>query len=51
VLFKLFHIYIVEGIKESLLEDSLQKVKYYSHFSMYTLIYLAKRGESMYKDN
>jgi hypothetical protein len=27
VLFKLFHIFIVEGIKESLVEDSLQKGK------------------------
>jgi hypothetical protein len=27
VLFKLFHIVIVEGMKESLVEDSLQKVK------------------------
>jgi hypothetical protein len=52
VLFKLFHIFIVEGIKESLVEDSLQKGKTISFpfLNGYTDV-LCVVGESMYKDN
>ena len=40
VLFKLFHIFIMEGIKESLDEDSLQGGKITSfHFSTLTFYY------------
>jgi hypothetical protein len=52
VLFKLFHIFIVEGIKESLVEDSLQKGKTISFpfLNGYTDVHCVV-GESMYKDN
>jgi hypothetical protein len=55
LIFKLFHIYIVEGIKESLAEDSLQKGKIISFpfLNGYTdvLCMVGWGGGSMYKDN
>ena len=51
VLFKLFHVFIVERIKESLLEDSLQKGKIAFSFLNVCTDVPCIQGESMYKDN